>query len=100
MERVKQCKPDAIPNSEILVRDQFCENVRDHMLHRELERLVRDRQTMTLLEVRREATQWVEEGQPNREKQVRSSVHTYEAHVVPSCEAIGIQQSAELRIWF
>lgn len=99
IERVEQCKPGAIPNTETVVRDQFCENVRDHMLRRELKRLVRGSVNMSLLEVRREAIRWVEEGQPSREKQVRLTPHTCETHVTPSCEAFNAQPSelAELK---
>lgn len=96
MERVEQCKPGAIPNTETVERDQFCENVRDHMLRRELKKLVRSSETMSLLEIRREAIQWVDEGQPNRDKQVRPTSYTYETHVTPSCEALCVQPSTEL----
>lgn len=96
MERVEQCKSGAISNTEIVIRDQFCENVRDPMLRRELKRLVRSRETMSLLEVRREAIQWVEEGQTSREKQVRPSPHTCEVQVTPNCEVPCVQPSSEL----
>ncbi|KAK0143156.1 hypothetical protein N1851_018740 [Merluccius polli] len=53
---------------QVLLRDQFCENVKDHMLRRELMRMVRQNGDLSLLDVRREAIRWVEEGQPTKEK--------------------------------
>nr|XP_055035571.1 uncharacterized protein LOC129423357 [Misgurnus anguillicaudatus] len=54
--------PESVPNSDRVLRDQFMEHVRDVMLKRELKRLVREKPSSTLLEVRSEALRWVEEG--------------------------------------
>lgn len=51
---------------------------------------------MSLLEVRREAIQWVEEGQPSREKEVCPSPHTCDVQVTPNCEVLCVQPSSEL----
>lgn len=41
MDKVKQCSPESVPQSDMLLRDQFIEHVLDSDLHRELKRLVR-----------------------------------------------------------
>ena len=82
-------------DSDIILRDQFCENVRDHMLRRELKRLVRERGSLTLLDVRSEAIWWVEEGQPSRDKQVRQPP-VCEAQVTTSCDAVAVGPLSEL----
>nr|XP_055046935.1 uncharacterized protein LOC129432507 [Misgurnus anguillicaudatus] len=62
--KVKQQSPNAIPNSEIVLRDQFVEYVADSALRRELKQLVRRQPASTLLEVRGEAIRWEREGMP------------------------------------
>ncbi|KAK2848310.1 hypothetical protein Q7C36_009992 [Tachysurus vachellii] len=64
LEKVKQQAPHAIPNAEVLLRDQFVEHVLDISLCRELKQLVRRQPTSTLLEVRSEAIRWEREGMP------------------------------------
>lgn len=64
MESIKQCAPDGMPNSEVLLRDQFVENVLDSSLRRELKQLVRREPTASLLKVRGEAIRWEREGLP------------------------------------
>ncbi|XP_060719718.1 retrovirus-related Pol polyprotein from transposon 412 [Tachysurus vachellii] len=64
LEKVKQQAPHAIPNAEVLLRDQFVEHVLDISLRRELKQLVRRQPTSTLLEVRSEAIRWEREGMP------------------------------------
>lgn len=102
MEQVQLCNPQAMSNSQILLRDQFCENVRDHMLRRELKRMVRQNGELSQLDVRREAIRWVEEGQPTREKYVRPLPQTCEAQATATSEAVGIDKSelAELKSMF
>lgn len=95
MERVKQSKSDAIANSDIVLRDQFCENVHDHTLRRELKRLVRADGEMTLLDVRREAIRWVEEGQSGRDRTPRASGRASETQYTSQCEAT-LAQTSEL----
>lgn len=51
-----------MPNSEILLRDQFVEYVLDSALHRELKQFVRQRPGVMLLDVRGEAIRWEREG--------------------------------------
>lgn len=99
MEKVKQSKESAITNSDIVLRDQFCENVRDHMLRRELKRLVRANEGLTLLDIRREATRWVEEGQSSRDRGPRAPGRTSEPIYTSQCESALTQTSeiAELK---
>lgn len=62
LEQVKQKSPYAMPNSQVLLRDQFIEHVNDNSLRRELKQLVRGKPTLTLLDVRGEALRWEREG--------------------------------------
>lgn len=64
LERVKNQAPNAVANTEIVLRDQFVEHVSDSTLRRELKQLVRRQPTATLLEVRGEAIRWEREGMP------------------------------------
>lgn len=64
MDRVKQCKGDSIVNADEVLRDQFCENVRDRTLCRELKSFVQANGDRSLLNVQHEAIRWMEEGQP------------------------------------
>ncbi|XDV46755.1 hypothetical protein PO909_016595 [Leuciscus waleckii] len=62
LEQVKQQSPTVMPNAETLLRDQFVEQVVDSALCRELKQFVRRQPSATLLEVRREAIRWEQEG--------------------------------------
>ncbi|XP_043108814.1 uncharacterized protein LOC122354622 [Puntigrus tetrazona] len=62
MDAILNGNPGSVPNSDKVLRDQFVEYVQDVMLKRELKRFVREKPSSTLLEVRREALRWVEEG--------------------------------------
>lgn len=62
LEKAKQRSPDAMPNAEVLLRDQFVEHVLDSSLRRELKQLVRRQPTATLRDVRGEAIRWEHEG--------------------------------------
>lgn len=64
LEQVKQQSPTVMLNAETLLRDQFVEHVVDSALCRELKQLVRRQPSATLLEVRREAIRWEQEGMP------------------------------------
>ena len=64
MECVKQSAPDALPNAEILLRDQFVEHVLDGALRRELKQFIRRDPTASLLDTRGEAIRWEREGSP------------------------------------
>lgn len=62
MDKVVQRAPGGMTNSVILLRDQFVEHVLDGGLRRELKRFVRLNPDSTLLDVRKEAIRWVDEG--------------------------------------
>lgn len=87
MDKVKQAKSDSLRNPDIVLRDQFCENVCDPMLRRELKRLVRESGELSLLDVRKEALRWAEEGQRDRERSHRVSGRSSETQVVSQCAA-------------
>lgn len=88
MDQILQVRPSGVPNSQDVLRDQFCENVRDQALRRELMKLVRQDGGLSLLDVRREATRWAEEGQPTRERSVRHATQSCEAQVTVNSEAV------------
>lgn len=81
LEKVKQKSPYAMPNFQVLLRDQFIEHVNDSALRRELKQLVRGQPTLTLLDVRGEALRWEREGMPGSSRG--------RSHLLPS--AYGIQ---------
>lgn len=62
MSKVIKNAPNGMPNSEVLLRDQFVEYVLDSALRRELKQLVRRNPRATLLDVRGEAIRWEREG--------------------------------------
>ena len=64
MDRVKQSAPNAVPNFEVLLCDQFAEHVLDSALRWELKQSVRREPEFTLLEVRAEAIRWERDGLP------------------------------------
>lgn len=64
MASIQQCAPGGMPNSDILLRDQFVEHVLDGSLRRELKQFVRRKPTANLLETRGEAIRWEREGLP------------------------------------
>lgn len=102
MERFKQSKSDAIANTDLVLRDQFCENVHDLTLRWELKRLVRAEGGLTLLDVQREAIRWVEEGQSGRARSQRASGRASEMQYTSQCKASFTQTSelAELKDMF
>lgn len=63
-EQVKQQSPTAMPNAEVLLRDQFVEFVLDPVLRRELKQFVHRQPLCTFLKVRGEAIRWEREGMP------------------------------------
>lgn len=87
-ERVEQCLPYAMPNSETLVRDQFVEHVVDSSLRRELKQLVRRLPFSSMLEVRSEALRWEREGMPGGVRQRSQSLP-----IVPALQ-YGVQGDA------
>lgn len=64
MSAVKQSAPSEMLNADVLLRDQFIENVIDGSLRRELKQLVRRQPTVSLLDARAEAIRWEREGLP------------------------------------
>lgn len=62
MKKIMRNAPQAIPNSAILLRDQFVEHVNDSDLRRALKQVVRAKPLVTLLDVRGEAVRWEREG--------------------------------------
>lgn len=89
LEQVKQKSPYAMPNSQVLLRDQFIEHVCDSALRRELKQLIRCQPTLTLLEVRGEALRWEREGMPGSTRG--------RSHSLPS--AYGIQYGVQGGPW-
>ncbi|XP_067256878.1 uncharacterized protein [Chanodichthys erythropterus] len=80
LEQVKQRSPHGMPNSHVLLRDQFIEHVFDGALRRELKQFISRQPTLTLLEVCSEALRWEREGMPGSTR-ARS-------HSVPSAHGI------------
>ena len=64
MSAVKQSAPSEMPNADVLLRDQFIENVIDGSLRRELKQLTRRQPIVSLLDARAEAIRWEREGLP------------------------------------
>lgn len=62
MSKVIKNAPNDMPNSEVLLWDQFVEYVLDSALRRELKQFVRRNPSATLLDVRGEAIRWEREG--------------------------------------
>lgn len=85
MERVKQSAPGALPNADVLLRDQFMEHVLDGALRRELKQYVRRHPTASLLEIRGEAIRWEREGSPRGARE--------RSHSLPS--AYGLQYGVQ-----
>ena len=92
MDKVKQSAPDAVPNAEVLLRDQFTEHVLEGALRRELKQLVRWQPLSTLLEMRTEAIRWEREGLPGGARG--------RSHSVPSIQGIqfGVQGGSRLPV--
>ena len=77
MDRVKQRAPAGMLNAEVLLRDQFVEQVSDSTLRRELKQFVRSQPTATLLSVRGEAIRWEREGLPSAFRGRSNSVPSF-----------------------
>lgn len=72
MEIVQRKNPNAIPNSDVVLRDQFIEYVKDKMLRRELKQFLRLNPDTTFFAVRKEAFRWAEEGEGSRPVRARA----------------------------
>ncbi len=100
LEKVRQKSPTAMPNAEILLRDQFVEYVCDISLRRELKQLVRRQPQSTLLEVRGEAIRWEREGMPGGARGRSSSVplaHGFQYEVQGCCSSFQKSEMGDLR---
>ncbi|RXN37961.1 hypothetical protein ROHU_001562 [Labeo rohita] len=67
-----QQSPNAIPDVQAALRDQFVEGVKDSILRRELRKIVWDRPHVTLFEVREEALLWCVEDRPRGTSMARN----------------------------
>ncbi|XP_076848812.1 uncharacterized protein LOC143496528 [Brachyhypopomus gauderio] len=65
MDKIKQCASYVVPNADVLVRDQFVENVNDSALRRELKQLVRQTPELSMLQIRAAAIRWERESRPD-----------------------------------
>ncbi|XP_062864418.1 uncharacterized protein LOC134326144 [Trichomycterus rosablanca] len=97
-DKVQKANSTAVADYQVVLRDQFCENVRDLMLRRELKRLIRGDPSLSMLKVRQEAIRWVEEG-PFRAPVVRGPPRVCEASASATCEGVYTTQTelSELR---
>lgn len=62
LDKLKCCNPKGVSEEDVMLRDQFAENVRNKELCRELKRMIRQRPSLTFLDVRKEAVEWAEDG--------------------------------------
>ena len=67
-----QQSPDAVPDAQLALRDQFIEGVRDSALRRELRRLIREKPQASLFDIREEAIMWALEDRPRTSSVARS----------------------------
>lgn len=72
LHKIIKRSPDAIANTQVVLRDQFIEGIRDPTLRRELRRHVRDKPSCTMVEVREEACLWTLEEPSMNVKQTKS----------------------------
>lgn len=77
MEKITAHAPNVVTNGAMLLRDQFAEHVLDPTLRRELKKLIREKPESTLLDIRREAIRWEQEGQPVEVRKRSYSVPSY-----------------------
>lgn len=98
LEMVLRSNSNSIPNSEIVLRDQFAENVRDSMLRRELKGIVRRDPRITLIALRQEAIRWVQEGERGSISAVRAPparLSSIQSEVQGSCEAVAVLKTQD-----
>ncbi|KAL1278784.1 hypothetical protein QQF64_025457 [Cirrhinus molitorella] len=101
MDKVRKANSNVVSDYQVVLRDQFCENVQDHTLRRELKRLVRQDSSLNLLDLRKEAMRWVEEGQPQRNRSSKVAPYSFETQVVPTCEenrVVRVQGKTPVRV--
>lgn len=85
LEAVKRRDATCFANPDVVLRDQFIENVRDIMLKRELRRQVRMNPSITFYDVRAESIRWVEEGEHSSGSRPRA--HSCSTYATPDFEA-------------
>lgn len=62
LKELKSCNPKGVSAEDVMLRDQFAENVRSKELCRELKRMIRQKPSLTFLDVRKEAVEWATDG--------------------------------------
>lgn len=77
MEKIISNSPNIVSNEAMLLRDQFAEHILDPTLRRELKKLIRENPDFTLLDIRKEAIRWEQEGQPAETRKRSYSVPSY-----------------------
>ncbi|KAL1259109.1 hypothetical protein QQF64_009686 [Cirrhinus molitorella] len=101
MDKVRKANSNVVSDYQVVLRDQFCENVQDHTLRRELKRLLRQDSSLNLLDLRKEAMRWVEEGQPQRNRSSKVAPYSFETQVVSTCEenrVVRVQGKTPVRV--
>lgn len=86
MDFVLDSAPDAVPNPQTVLRDQFVEHVKDGMLRRHLKDVVRRDPTISLIDIREEAIKWSDsiDGEPHCQLSYGCSVAISDVRTVPS----------------
>lgn len=66
--RVERLNPEAVPNRDRLLREQFMENLRDTQLRRDVKRWARDHPLKTFQDIRDEVQHWLDEDDSSRHR--------------------------------
>jgi hypothetical protein len=66
--KVQKKSPARIPETDVMLRDQFAEKLRDPYLRRELKKRIRQNTALTFKEIREEAYDWEEDEQTPRKR--------------------------------
>lgn len=97
IEEIKRAYPDRLIDSDILVRDQFVEHVRDVSLRRELKSIVRNDPQVSFIALRHQAIRWVEEGEhPSGQARVGFHHGEVDVNVEGACRAVTAGKGLEL----
>lgn len=95
MDAVLDNDPDAVPQSEVALRDQFVERVRSGMLRHHLREVVRGKPRMTLIDIREEAIRWGEDFDGGNNSH-SSQCNVTRANITAATSAQEPKQSPEL----
>lgn len=87
MDQVKRSNPNTVSNPQAVLRDQFCEGVRDRQLSREIKGLLCQNPGWSILQVRKEVIRWVSEGESQSFKSKPKQTSTMSNEVAVACEA-------------